>query len=478
MSVTSPGIRGPLARYNHSRPAIPSTGGLHTAIVVFAVGFIALVAMASFYDLRLLPPVLALGALLCVAVPVVRWPVATSAAWILIAGSSPEMWLGEMAGDPNTITAIVKLSGLGLVVACILRYGGRPNILNPASAYILIFIVGLLHGMWPTLTVMDSARSLIGSAAPFAFSFSRLSRRWCRAVIEATIWVPSVCVAFGVILAAAGIRPVFSTNLGGLRLEGSTHPAFLGGFCATAIYACLIELYRSGQKRYVTLIVLNFAILLASGARAPLAVALLVTGVAFFFVRSGFFPARRRLGLIIGGLLLLPIGLALASGSTSIRLLEQLSSKGADLSGRNLIWPLFESAWNASPWFGWGIGAGKDVINPNSLLAKLLGTTAAHNEYLRMGVEGGYFGLVLLVLSMAVWVVRGTRHARMTDRVIMRVIIVAFALHSFTDNTLISATASIMFAWMSAVFARAELEAEAASDSVRRRTSAAAVGMA
>ncbi len=451
----------------HRRPLAPppladAGGELYTFIFLASGGFLLAMFAASLYNPRFLPVFLAAGTLLAIAVPVIRWPVATSAAWLLVAGSSPEMWLGDLMGQENTITAIVKVIGLALLGVCMIRYGARLDPFNPAYAYIVMFVVGLAHGLWPTLTVLDSVRSLIGSAAPFAFSFSRLSRRWCNAIITATIWVPSAIVAFGVVLAAMHLRPLF-TGLGGvMRLEGSTHPAFLGGFAAAAIYAALIELYRDGRNRHLWAIVINYAILVLSGARAPLAGALVVTALAFFWLRSEHFSAARRLPMVLVGMLLLPVMVAFASGSSSIRLLNIMSSDARDLSGRDIIWPYFEQAWNDSPLFGWGIGAGKVVVNPDTLVAHLLGTTAAHNEYLRMGVDGGYFGLTLLIVVMALWCLHGTRRARRTDRFIMRAVFIAFAVHSFTDNTLIAATASVMFAWVSAVFARSALENEEA----------------
>jgi hypothetical protein len=89
-----------------------------------------------------------------------------------------------------------------------------------------------------------------------------------------------------------------------------------------------------------------------------------------------------------------------------------------------------------------------------------------------MGVDGGYFGLALLILMMAVWAIRWTRNARPTDRFIMRAVFICFAVHSFTDNTLIAATASVLFAWISAVFARGELEREAAVSGLRASVAA------
>jgi O-antigen ligase len=451
------------AHRRRSYPGVADAGGeLYPFLLVAGAGFLAAMLVGSLYDARALPIFLAVGTLFCVTVPVIRWPVATSAAWLLLAGTSPEMWLGDLIGQENTITAIVKVIGLALLLVCMLRYGARLDPVNPAFAFLAMFVVGLAHGLWPTMTVIDSLRSLVGSAAPFAFSFSRLSRRWCRTIINATIWVPPVIIGFGMMLAAVHLRPLFSDVGGVLRLQGSTHPAFLGGFAAAGVYAALVELYRDGRRRHLGAIVVNYVILVLSGARAPLACALVVTAIVFFCLRTEAFPAGRRLPIVLLGMLMLPVLAALASGSSAIRLLNVLASDARGLSGRDLIWPLFEQAWNASPLFGWGIGAGKEIVDPHSLLAKLLGTTAAHNEYLRMGVDGGYFGLSLLILLMALWVIVWTRHARRTDRFIMRAVFVAFAVHSFTDNTLIAATASVMFTWVSAVFARAMLERQEA----------------
>jgi O-antigen ligase len=76
------------------------------------------------------------------------------------------------------------------------------------------------------------------------------------------------------------------------------------------------------------------------------------------------------------------------------------------------LWPPFKQAAAASPWFGWGVGAGNAIIPPESDLARLIQTLTAHNEYLRVRVEGGVFGLGLLVVLFALWVVRHTRLLR------------------------------------------------------------------
>jgi O-antigen ligase len=82
---------------------------------------------------------------------------------------------------------------------------------------------------------------------------------------------------------------------------------------------------------------------------------------------------------------------------------------------------------------------------------------AAHNEYLRMSVEGGEIGRALLIVLFVLWVVRHTRILCRTDRAIMRLVFLAFAAHAYTDNVLISTTATVFFAFAVAVFARGRL---------------------
>ena len=64
-------------------------------------------------------------------------------------------------------------------------------------------------------------------------------------------------------------------------------------------------------------------------------------------------------------------------------------------------------------------------------------------------------------MLFVLWVVHHTRRLRRTDRVIMRLVFVAFAAHAYTDNVLIATTACVFFAFATAVFARGAREREA-----------------
>ncbi|HJS84069.1 MAG TPA: O-antigen ligase domain-containing protein, partial [Acetobacteraceae bacterium] len=211
------------------------------------------------------------AAVLGLTVLVWRHTEAASVVWVVLSACTLEMTLLDLVGPEayQATIAATKAAGLALALLCVLRYGPRLDLHNPAWGFLLIFVAGLAHGLHPGLTPADSLRSLFGSVAPYGFTFSRLSRRWATAIIRATQWAPMLSVAGGICLALAGLRPLF-VDSGGLRLEALGHPAFLAGAALTAVYASLIEAYRNRGKRDLALLVANGVILLLTGARAPL----------------------------------------------------------------------------------------------------------------------------------------------------------------------------------------------------------------
>jgi O-antigen ligase len=167
--------------------------------------------------------------------------------------------------------------------------------------------------------------------------------------------------------------------------------------------------------------------------------------------------------VILTGAAALPLAAALVLGLlpsdlSSVRVVQILTTNFDNLSGRQLLWPNFEHAAAGSQWLGWGVGAGNFIIPEGSPVAKLLQTWAAHNEYLRVEVEGGQLGRASLILFLFFWVRHHTAPLCRSDRAIMRLVFVAFAVHAFTDNVLISTPACVLFAFASAVFARGALE--------------------
>lgn len=415
--------------------------------------FAAVLAVAALVP-DALWPLLGITAALGLAFLGWRHLIGFSVAWVLLAGTSLEMTLHDLIGPSayGATIAVVKAAQLSLAALCALRYGAQFDAFNPAWAYLAIFAFGMLHGLHPGLTTADSLRSLAGSVAPFAFCFSRPSRDWVGAMIRATRWIPLLSVAGGAVLDVAGLRSLF-VDSGGARLAGLGHPAFLGGVCLAAVYACLIRLYRCGGRGDLALLGVNLLILVLTGARAPLAYGVTVTTLTFAFIPAPGRLARLRWLLLLGAATLLPALALLDPALSEFRLFNLLATDTTDLSGRNLLWPPFEHAANQSYWLGWGLGAGNFIIPPDSQVAQLLQTWAAHNEYLRIEVEGGQIGRGLLVAAFTLWVIRHTRRLPHAERQIMRLVFIAFAAHAVTDNVLISTPASVLFSFVAAVFA-------------------------
>ncbi len=181
-----------------------------------------------------------IAAVLCIGLIVLAAPTAATVVWLFAVGTMPDMWLGDLWSDGPTIIAGMKLAGLALLGCCVARWCVRPDPFNPGLAFLAMFGLGLAHGLHPSLSLSESIRSLLGSAAPFAFSFANLPRRWSRAVARAVQLIPLFALLLGVALGALGVRPLF-TGRTGLRLAGPGHPAFLAGFAMAGIWASLLE---------------------------------------------------------------------------------------------------------------------------------------------------------------------------------------------------------------------------------------------
>lgn len=409
----------------------------------------------------MLPPWIARAelflALLVLAALAYAKPVWAMVAWLVAVQSSPEMWLSDLIGQHELIIAVLKAAGLAVMALAAWREGARFDRYNPGFAFGAMFVGGIVHGFWPGLTLLASVRSLIGSAAPFGAGFIKLSAPMRRAIIRVTIAGPVLTVLFGAVLDALGVRAMVGFEQGALRLAAASSPAFLGGFAMIGVYAGILAYLRRKNPWLLGWIGLDLLVLVGTGARAPLGLAAFVLVATLVAVPSAQLSLQRRmvlLSLLVGsaGLMLLVL-----PDVRFIRVIDlwRLGEAG-DLSNRTLIWPAFERAIAASPWLGWGVGAGKVVVNLHSSLGELLGTNAAHCEYLRIPTEGGFIGAALLVALLVLWVWRGSAKLPRDQRIVIRLVFFAFAVQSVTDNTLIATTSLAFFTWARAVLVFAD----------------------
>lgn len=374
---------------------------------------------------------------------------------------SPEFHI--TAVPQNTAVALHKLGILALCVVIGVRFGLSRQFNGPALAYGTMFAIGLTGGnLHPELGVGGSLRSLLGLMAQFAFISVRMERAWHDRFILLIALLPAISLAFGIPAFLVGFdRNLFMFDNGTYRLESLNHPAFLAYFGSIAVYACVFELVRKWDARWILLGGFNFAVTVATGTRGPIFVSLLYAGIAVLLAKSRTYTSNRRLQLVVLGvglalILALVLGPAIIQRSTS----SYTQAGGIQFSGRDVIWALFLREIRRFPLFGQGVGAGKVAVALDEV--ELLGSNAAHNEYLRMAVEGGMVGLLLLIVGIVAWVWRESRYLPRGQRPILLAWGIAFAVHSTTGNTLIAPPGVVLFLWLAVIFHRARAEAREA----------------
>ncbi|MFM2151007.1 MAG: hypothetical protein RLZZ187_3313 [Pseudomonadota bacterium] len=376
------------------------------------------------------------------------------------------------AGGIGTLgAAVVKVIPFGIAAMLCLRYGFAPAINWPFLAFALVAAVSLaVLPIGRVSTFGEMVRSFIGSTAPFVLAFAAAPRAFWSALCKAVVLVPLVSAAVGLGIAAPiGFYDAFDANW---RFQGLHSPPFLAGFCTTAVFAATLEYLRSFRTRWLVLGGAALAVLLATQARAPTVAVLLFLLLVFALSGPRILPAKRKLDLAMGGLL--PAAVLL--GPILVFALDRFlggTDAWSQFSGRDIIWPYFLDAIETRPLFGYGLGAGKLIVNPEDPLIRLIGSSAAHNEYLRLAVDAGIIGAAAIFGAIALWVWTGTRGARAADRLVLRAALLAALLHSGFDNTLIASTAVIQFAWFSAALARARMERAETSRGARLRAALA-----
>jgi len=384
---------------------------------------------------------------------------------------------GSGAGNIGTLgAAVVKIIPFAIAAMLCMRFGFAPTINWPFLAFTLVAVVSLVVlPMGRVSTFGEMLRSFIGSTAPFVLAFAAAPRPVWSALCKAMVFVPLLSAGVGLLTGVAGIYPAFDDNW---RFQGLHSPPFLAGFCVTAVFAATLEYLRGFKTRWLLLGGAALAVLLATQARAPLIAVALFLVLVFLLSSRRIFPIKRKVDLAMGGLLPAAVLLGPLAIFAADRFLG--ADDYAQFSGRDIIWPYFLDAIENRPLFGYGLGAGKLIVDPEDPQIRLIRSSAAHNEYLRLSVDAGIVGCATIFLSLVVWIWGGTRKALPTDRLVLRCALLAALVHSAFDNTLIASTAVIQFSWFAAALARARMErtdvprrSDALRDALARRAAGA-----
>jgi hypothetical protein len=434
---------------------------------IIALGLAAALLLGAVFYPMLLLLLLPLPVVALAVMAFYQFPVAMVVALVLTFGLGIDLQVdaGMLAslGGGAAAGALVKVVPFALAGALLLRYGPERAINWPFLTFTAIAAISIVVlPIGRVVTTGEMLRSLIGSTAPFALGFATAPRRVWSAVVRGVTFVPIISLLVGGVVHVLGLYPMFD---GINRLQGMHTPPFLAGFCVTAIFAATLEYLRGFRLTWLVVGGLDLAILLATQARAPfLAVALFL---ALVFLLSGrkIFPLRRKVDLLMGGMV---PGL-LVLGPVLVLALDRFIGASDNFSGRDIIWPYFIEAIESRPLFGFGLGAGKLIVDPEDPTIRLLRSTAAHNEYLRLSVDAGIIGCAAIFLSIIAWIWGGSRTAPPAEKLVLRAALLAALVHSAFDNTLIASTAVMQFAFFAAALARAREDGRALAEQRRRQ---------
>lgn len=275
---------------------------------------------------------------------------------------------------------------------------------------------------------------LINALNQYIFIYLLLSAKPTRSdrdtVLISAAWFALICSALGLVYQMVGLRTAFPIefNTGQGRFAGTMNAAFLGGFAMSGMLASLL-LSEIRSSRYYVLLAINAVILVMTGARVPLLIALSTCSTAFFYSRRRSLSEKFR-GVIIGIILAIVVGPIIY-----VRYASRLESSGS--SGRDIMWPWLLELSDHYPDFG--IGFGHQYWSTPREVFILFTSNAAHNDYLRMLVELGYFGAVVFYVLLIFTVYYTHKKWGGKDRVAMAAFL-GFLAIAISDNALATPT--------------------------------------
>jgi len=338
---------------------------------------------------------------------------------------------GVLHLEGNVANVVQKLLFIFAGAAFIMTRPAHRGVIALMCAIAVLTFVCAIGTDYPGFQWRLYCGGLVSIVAPFVLMTAQPQARDRRLVLLVLAAMPVLMVLLGALYQVVGIgHLITSDSSGGARLSGTQDgPAFLSGAAFTGTFAAL-ELAEQWSLGYAGLLLLDIVVLVLAGGRTPLALAVLVCGIAY--LRS-----FRRVPLLK---FFVPVWLLTFAAAGVVGLhgfaIQHLMS--TTMSNRDLIWAVLRRHLDAHPWFGVGLG-NQQLLMYEGLKARGAGTIAGHNEYLRLAVELGYPGVILFFLltwaiCFLVWNSAWVRRDPMFP-----VYVAAFYLYAITDNAFLAA---------------------------------------
>lgn len=367
--------------------------------------------------------------------------------------------LVDGAGMPMVTTAL----GLGMVAlaAVLAVYDARVLLALGLAALPVLAATVQAYPTYGMVAVDQASKVLSGVSAALVVLFAPGS--WSRAkaarLVQVAVAVPA---AVALIQAVTGTGRAIGENLVA-RSTGTISQADPAGFIfAIGALASFVLLVEDRRRWLDTLAVAFFAGAVVTTGTIGGMIALVV--FLFSYVALVYGPISRQFGGIVVGMAVL-VGGALLTPVGQGRLAEYSPAATPSTQGNSLVWRLDAwtkviAAWRTDPIAGLGFGSAQ--------VGGVLGDYIPHNEYLRVLLENGIIGwLIMLSTALAyllamIWARRqgaSSRNAAMAGA-----ITVGTAINALADNTLmVIPTVYLVATFLATALRQAMAEARAAA---------------
>lgn len=243
-------------------------------------------------------------------------------------------------------------------------------------------------------------------------------------------WQPILSTVLGII----SNGQIFSTNKAdGLLITGLNSAAVLVMISGLSIISSYILISVFQEKKYFWILLVDFAICGLCNMRGGLLFAVLVIwGISYphcFKVPS---KILKKLVLLFPPLFIVFIFVVRNVINKTINSSYSVTKSLFNTSNRIYAWTNALEYTKAHRILGWGIGYTKKVQGP----WVKYGFQAIHNEYIRWIMESGILGLLIIIICFTIIFHYMYKHNIGIRKSVLNMIVIAFAVFSFTDNTM------------------------------------------
>jgi hypothetical protein len=404
------------------------------------------------------------GALLlvCIALAIaLTRPMLLFAAGVTLLAIEPTIIFGSgsTAGRPETFKLVLYACALPIL----LSRGLDRRKCAPLLAYAVVTILTELLGTpLPGLTTKQTAASLATLCLGWLVFAINWNWRRDQQLLKVFAWVPLLSVLIGLGLQFDGVLSLFQ-HATPPRLEGATITAWLGALGLYSTIACVV-LYRREQWRLARY--LGFANVIILGCTltrgAVLALIVVVTPLLVRFGRhqlsakgaTGIAKLAMATTVAVAGGAILVSGLIERNENANTYDVARSAVTHEIASGRLQAWAFVYKQAKINLAFGRGVGAGPIV---SKIPGSPEGFIAQHNEYLRMLLEDGIVGGLILLITIIITLLSSIRRGPRLIRADLVAAVIAFAGFSITENTLSAAPLAVAFLFMLGISCSASL---------------------